>query len=92
MLNKFATEVRLFDFEFAEQPEISAGALISAATVTQQTLFGSGSLTLGSASISGSTVQIAVGGGVKGSVYRIICTIDTDNALRLVAEGDIEIQ
>lgn len=86
-LVKRPTEERTYTFSFAEQPEIEGGdTLTGSPTITQETLSGSGSLTIGAASISGSGVRSEISGGVDESLYKLTCTCNTTAGSILVAK------
>lgn len=65
---------------------IPTGDSLSSVTSVTATPSGSGDLTLGSASISGTQVQFRIGGGIEGKMYRVEAIVVT--AVGNILEGD----
>lgn len=77
LLKKTPSEKRLYNFDFALKSEIEDGTdSISAAAVTQSTISGSGTLTIGSVSVSGTKAQVLISGGTAGARYQLNCLAD----------------
>lgn len=85
-LAKRPTEVRNFDFDFGQQPEITGGETLSGSpTVTS----GTSGLTIGAPSITGNKVRVQISSGTAETVYRLTCTVATSGSKTLVAIGDL---
>ena len=91
-LEKTVAEKRTYEFEFAVQDEIRAGDTIaSVSDLTAALRSGSGSLTLGTASISGSKVRFTAEGGVAGDVFDLNCLATTTAGVKLSAAGVLNV-
>ena len=66
---KRTAEIRDWNFDFSQEPEILAGATISSATVTTTGT----ALTIGPAVISGGTVQVQLTAGTTKTRYPMKC-------------------
>lgn len=75
---KRPNEKRLYDFDFAAQPEIVAGANITDADPL--VVVGTG-LTVGDPTISGSKVFYPITGGTDGTKYLLTCKITLDTVI-----------
>jgi hypothetical protein len=76
-----------FGFDFLRRPRIVAGDTVaSVVSITATRLSGSGSLTIGSPSVSGAIVTVRISGGTDGDRYRIECTVLTTQGATLVSE------
>lgn len=68
---------------------IPTGESLSSVTSVTATPSGSGDLTLGSATISGTQVQFTIEGGIEGKMYRIEAVVATSGGLvPSILEGD----
>jgi hypothetical protein len=65
---------------------IPTGDSLSSVTSVTATPSGSGDLTLGSASISGTQVQFTIEGGIEGTMYRVEAIVVT--TVGSILEGD----
>jgi ABC-type uncharacterized transport system YnjBCD ATPase subunit len=65
---------------------IPTGDSLSSVTSVTATPSGSGDLTLGSASISGTQVQFTIQGGIEGTMYRVEAIVVT--TVGSILEGD----
>jgi hypothetical protein len=65
---------------------IPTGDSLSSVTSVTATPSGSGDLTLGSASISGTQVQFTIEGGIEGKMYRVEAIVVT--TVGSILEGD----
>jgi hypothetical protein len=91
-LCKFPGEMMVFAFDLSEQPEIVAGDTLSGTPTVAHTLVsGSGTLTLGSPSISGSKIQLQVSGGTNGATWKLVVTVATLGGSTICAKGLLKI-
>ncbi len=92
-LEKYPTESRAYDFNFAAQTEIAAGDTIASVTSVAATrTSGGGTLTVGSPSASGPRVQVTLSGGSAGDDYTVVCTVLTTAGKVLVGCGRLEVR
>ena len=91
-LYKYPEESRLYGFDFSEQPELATSTLTGTPTITSRLKSGSGTLTIGTASISGSIVQFRVTGGTIGAVHEILCRVSTSGSDILAAIGLLKLE
>lgn len=66
---------------------IPTGDSLSSVTSVTATPSGSGDLTLGSASISGTQVQFTIEGGIEGKMYRVEAIVVTTDGSILEGDG-----
>jgi hypothetical protein len=85
-LIKHPDEVKYYLFDFARFAEIVAGDII--ATIVSVTC-DSADLTLASASIIGSGVQVRISGGADKTHYNLWCEVTTSGGSKLVEDGAI---
>lgn len=93
-LFKQPAESRLYTFEFADQVEIAdAGeSLTGTPTITVTLLSGSGSLTVGSPTISGTKVQVQISGGTAEDRFQVVCQVNTSGSHVLECTGELRIK
>lgn len=76
---KFPTESREFEFAFASQPEIARDRqTILSATISSTLLTGTGTLTVGTPRVSGSSVFAQLSGGTEAALWELECSATTD--------------
>ena len=80
---KRTAEIRDWNFDFSQEPEILAGATISSATVTTT---GTG-LTIGPAVLSGPTVQVQLSVGTTKTRYPLKCEATLSTGKKIVRFG-----
>jgi len=83
-LQKYPSELRTFSFAFSAFSEIVSGDTI--ASIDSITASPTG-LTLGSQSISGSTVRVVISGGTEGATYTVNCLVTTSSGAKIEGQG-----
>ena len=91
-LYKYPGESRRYAFEFSEQPELETTTLTGTPTVRQQTIIGTGALTITSIAVSGTKVAFRIAGGSLGSIYELVCKVTTAAGDTLGAVGRLRIE
>lgn len=86
-LVKQPSESRLYDFEFANL--LASGVTLSS---VQSLTADSAGLTLGSATVSGTRVQVRIGAGTHGATYKLTCIAVDSQSNVLEAEGYLSVQ
>ena len=86
LLEKHATEIGAYLFDFSLEPEIVGGDTLFGTPTVSATPIG---LTLGSPSIVASftKVLVLISGGVLGTAYVVRVTVETLDGFTLVGEG-----
>ncbi len=88
-LIKRAGERRTYDMDFSGQPEMAeATEIITAVNSVTATPAG---LTLGTPIHNETRAQIQISGGDIGTTYKVIFTVQTDEASILVGEGSLKV-
>lgn len=91
-LSKYPEETRKYAFDFSAQKEIAAGeALTGTPTMSSVRRSGTGTITIGSASINGTTVEASISGGDVDDRHEVRCIVQTSAANILAAAGILEI-
>jgi hypothetical protein len=72
-LLKYAPEKRRYTFDFTLQEEILAGEILTSATITQERISGTGTLTIGTPTVTDKTISAFVEGGEELDVFHLKC-------------------
>jgi hypothetical protein len=90
VLVKRAAESRTYTMDFSQQPEIAGGQVLSSVVSVAASPAG---LTVGTGTISGSTVQVTLSGGTDGVLYQVSFTVTTNAnpAATLVGIGYLQV-
>lgn len=87
VFKKRPNERRLYNFDFQNFPELQAGQTLS--SVQTYSRLPASSLTLNSATISGTVVQLDVSGGTDGVTYVVLVRVVTSGGQ--VLQGSISL-